>query len=627
MLEVDFSLLFYGTDFALNLCMIKKSRTLLDRPILMTLLMVGALFGQTSLAGPLNEKFLGPQSYIPVVTQKLEKPTLVYADVPQEKLSVTDRSFLLNKWGWAVRTVNEPASAYLQEFRTHSASFYGGNGMNGNIGDGRTSVAGDENFKGIGPTGMVNPHTEEGHNSGTLKIDHAVLEAVWSKLLDLELPYGANRVRGILGTNTIEDRDGHPGLRVLIVRDDFLRPAHFITNETSAKVKRTKADNERVRLAILNLPEALPQAANAVIPINRTTKLNFGLHEFIDRFAIQTAYTWAHSMYHGAMSPSNVTLAGGAADFGTFQALGGYPSVQLLCDCAPNGDFAEELQVLKEFHEALAAHAPVTWQSAIGTFSDWTERFKKSYHQQAEKEMLLLSGAFPELIDILEKTSEARNLSQTLLQIAKAGNEDILQTWIKPLTFESGTYSLPQILETLAKTKQNESDLLQALQSEMADPSMRSHLVKSYLEYYKKMNMLSLKQGINTEDAQTYRLEAVKIRNQKMTELFRTPKLQKQLNAVVEKYTKTGDATVIRRFIEQKVNISRRNFKDAAPFTVVSQQSLDENTGRNTRKVYDAKLGRFTMITNIEITPLETSLRQEIGIPPGRRCEGAFLAN
>ena len=246
--------------------MTKILKASLVRPSLMTLLATIALYTQASFAGPVNEKFLGRQSYIPVVTQKLEKPKLVYADLPQEKLSLSDQIFLLNKWGWAVRTPNEPASAYLQEFRAHSASFYGGNGMNGNIGDGRTSVEGDENFKGIGPTGMVNPHTEEGHNSGTLKIDHAVLEAVWSKLLDLELPYGANRVRGILGTNTIEDRDGHPGLRVLIVRDDFLRPAHFITNETSAKVDRTQADNERVRLAILNLPEALPQAANTVRP-------------------------------------------------------------------------------------------------------------------------------------------------------------------------------------------------------------------------------------------------------------------------------------------------------------------------------------------------------------------------
>ena len=211
--------------------------------------------------------------------------------------------------------------------------------MNGNIGDGRTSVDGDENFKGVGPTGMVNPHTEEGHNSGTLKIDHAILEAVWSKLLDLELPYGANRVRGILGTNTMEDRDGHPGLRVVIVRDDFLRPAHFITNETSAKVGRSIIDGERVRKAILNLPEALPQPTQAVTGINRKTKLSLGLNEFIDRFAIQAAYLWSHSMYHGAMSPSNVTLQGAAADFGTFQALAGYPSVQLLCDCAPNGGF------------------------------------------------------------------------------------------------------------------------------------------------------------------------------------------------------------------------------------------------------------------------------------------------
>ncbi len=558
---------------------------------------------------PHYEEFLGRSSYIPVVTQKLANPKIIYADLAPDKISTADRQYLLNKWGWAVRTVNEPTSAYLSQTRIHSASFYGGNGMNGNIGDGRTSIDGDENFKGIGPTGMVNPHTEEGHNSGTLKIDHAILETVWSKLLDLELPFGANRVRGILGTGTVEDRDGHPGLRVVIVRDDFLRPAHFITNETSIKVGRSTTDRERVTQAVLKLPEALPQP-HSTSSLNRMSRLSSGLNEFIDRLANQTAYSWTHSMYHGAMSPSNVTLSGAAADFGTFQALGGYPSIQLLSDCAPNGDFSEEIQVLKEFHSSVIDHAPSSWKSAIGSFSQWTQRFQESYHRQIRREMLSLSGAFPEFLPALEQTLEAKKLGDVLLRIAKAGNEEVIQTWLKPLSFETGTYQLPRILQKLAHAPLTESSLQLAVKTEVADLPLRAELTEAYLRFYQQMNLAAETVGISSVAAQKYRIEAAQIRNQKMTELFRTPQLQLQLNSLVENYTKTGNESAVRTFIEQKINASRRNFKDAAAFTVVRKQTLNEKNGRILRQIYDAKSDRYLELEQSEKTPLELNLKR-----------------
>lgn len=578
---------------------------------------------------PLNKKFLGPNSYISVTTQKLAKPTLVYVDIAQDRLTTADNKFLLDKWGWAVPTSNEPIDAYTQAFRIHNASFYGGNGMNGNIGDGRASIYGDENFKGIGPTGMVNAHTEVGHTSGTLKIDHAIIESIWSKLLDLELPYGANRVRGIVGTGTIEDRDGHPGPRVIIVRDDFLRPAHFITNETSAKVGRSEADHERVRRAILNLPEALPQSPLFAQSqqVNRVTKLKLGLKEFIERFAIQTAYMWSHSLYHGAMSPSNLTLQGAAADFGTFQALGGYVSVQLLIDCAPNGDFSEELQVLREFHTELSNNSPIEWSSAIGSLYDWTEHFKKTYQLTVEKEMLSLSGAFLELIDPLADTFEAHRLATTLIKIAKAGNEDILQTWKRPLSFETGTYNLPHILEAMAKASLNEDEIQISLQPEIQDKDLRDQLATFYVDYFKKMNALAAHHEISSQAAQIYRIKAVEIRNRKMTEMYRTKELQEQLNAVIKDYSKVGDTSIVRQFIEQKVNASRRNFKDAEPFTIVSQQSINEKTGLIARQVYNAKTGQSSDFAFAETTPLANILEAETLHQRGLICEALFIAN
>lgn len=579
---------------------------------------------QDPAQAPVNAKFLGLQSYIPVITQKLSKPSLIYVDIAQKKLSPSFENFLLQRWGWAVPTVNEPKEAYLLDSRVFSASFYGGNGLNGNIGDGRTSIYGDENYKGIGPTGMVNPYSEVGHTSGTLKIDHAIIESIWSKLLDLELPFGANRVRGIVGTGTIEDRDGHPGQRVVIVRDDFLRPAHFITNETSAKVDRLTTDRERVRLAILNLPEALPQNAAAPRAIDRVIKLKLGLGEFIERFAIQTAYMWSHSLYHGAMSPSNITLQGAAADFGTFQALGGYPSVQLLSDCAPNGDFSEELQVLKEFHTELINNSPAAWIDAISTLDAWTMHFKKTYQLNVEKQMLGLSGAVVELIDPLALTTESHLLAEILIKIAKAGNEEIMQTWVTPLSFETGTYSLPRILEKLARARLNENELHLSLQTEIVNPRLRLELAKAYFAYYKKANALAENYGISAQSAQEYRIHAVEIRNRKMTEVFRNAQLQQQLSSVVQEYEKNADTSAVRNFIEQKVNSSRRNFKDAAPFTVVLHQTFDERTGAIVRQVFNAKTGVLSEVRFDELAPLEKVLKKQSPRRGGQACESLF---
>ena len=266
-----------------------------------------------------------------------------------------------------------------------------------------------------------------------------------------------------------------------------------------------------------------------------------------------------------------------------------------------------------------------TFQMKSVSFSHWTERFKKSYEQRVEKEMLILSGAFPELVNFLETNSESHRLAQALIKVAKAGNEEVLQTWVKPLTFENGTYSLPRILEKLAKTRLIESELLFILQTEIKNDHLRLELAKSYLQFFKKMNYLAAKYGIQNEAVQAYRIQSVKIRNQKMTDLFRTPELQHQLNEVAQDYTVNGDASVVRRFIEQKVNASRRNFKDAAPFTVVTSQLLDEKTGQIHRQVYDAKTGRITQKIFVEVTPLEKALRQSLTGVTNPKCENLFI--
>ena len=165
-----------------------------------------------------------------------------------------------------------------------------------------------------------------------------------------------------------------------------------------------------------------------------------------------------------------------------------------------------------------------------------------------------------------------------------------------------------------------------SLQSEIADPNLLVSLSKSYFAYYQKMNDLAESFGINSISTQKYRIQAAHIRNRKMTEVFRNTQLQSQLNSVVQEYVKNSDANLVRQFIEQKVNASRRNFKDAAPFTVVTQQFFDEKSGALVRKVFDAKSGILSEVHLNDSTPLEILLKKETSRTNPVRCENLFKA-
>ena len=95
---------FFGPILALIVNMMKKYLAPFARLGLLTVVIVVSFGGSIGFASnassslaptlaPNNEKFLGRQSYIPVVTQKLEKPSLIYTDIPIDRLSGQDTAF------------------------------------------------------------------------------------------------------------------------------------------------------------------------------------------------------------------------------------------------------------------------------------------------------------------------------------------------------------------------------------------------------------------------------------------------------------------------------------------------------------------------------------------------------
>ena len=570
---------------------------------------------------PHNMKFLGADTYVQTKLQKLTSPDLIYVNIPKAHMTDAETAGLKIRWGWAVPVAGENKKLYGPETRLVYSTYYGGDGLNGNLGEGRAGASEDESYKGIGPVKpMKSVFTEDGHSSGTIGLHEAVVESIWSKLMALELPYGASNVRAVVGVGSkMEDYTGPNSIRVVFVRDDFMRPGHFILNPTAEKAGRGDADLKRVREAIKKLPLALPQP-DGLHPKTTRDRLANGLGEMIDRLAIQAGYQWSHSIYAAAMSPTNVSLLGGAADFGAFTALDGYARVQMMDDARANGD-CEEILVLRQLHESLEQNAPAKWQAVIGNSKDWEARFWKTYHREIGQEMLNLSGSFPEFAEDLRNDPSADRLAATLLEVAKAGNENIVTLWDHPMPSGAGTYNLGRVLTALAQSPLDLAQLKSALVREMKDPALRMTLAKDYLDYYQKVERLALAAGIEQDAARKYRLEAVQIRNKKMDQIFGTSELHAHVQDLVERYARTRNKTAITQFIEEAVNVSRRNFKDAAPFTVVAQQRYDAKTGVTKRDVFDARLGQMIETTSNPETPLESSI---LNHKRAQTCEAIF---
>ena len=559
---------------------------------------------------PVNASFLGKSGYLSVQVQKLANPKIIYADIPRAKIKQPMAKFLKDRWGWAKPTPSEPSSAYAPQWKTMFASFYGGNGLNNNLGEGRAAVSDDENFKGVGPTGMLNALTDPGHDTGTVTAHEGIIESIWSKLMSLELPFGAARVRGMIATRTLiqKVKDEPESFRVNFVRDDFLRPGHFIINPTAERVGRGAEEIKRVRNAILQLPNALPQP-DGFTADNPAAKLKSGLNEWIDRMAVQAGYQWAHGIFAAAMSPTNVALSGAAADFGLFRALGGYPRLQLLHDARANGD-SEEIVVLQEFHDSIRKHAPKAWATSIGNIADWEKRFLAKREQEIKKQMLYLAGAMTELIPSLDDHESSERLSDLLVRLAKAGNEKII--WEISDPYGTGTYNVPRVLNRLAGAEFNPAALEESLVAEVPEKAIRAKLAMAYYEYFLAMDSLASKAGISRQASLGYRKAAASIRNKKMEDMFSTPEFYRSVEKVVETYLRDEDESKVWHFIETKVNASRRNFRDAKPFTVVTSQIYDEVSGRIVREVYDARAGRMIRVVFNEITAMQKLMEEKM---------------
>ncbi|MDD5333744.1 MAG: hypothetical protein PHS32_08355 [Rhodoferax sp.] len=318
----------------------------------------------------------------------------------------------------------ETEADYLTAQRVLNADRYGGYGVGYCGGSARCGACGDIQIKGVGLTPLMGSQpgapVDPWHSSGTVTMNEAGREAIWSGICDAALPFGAVPTLAVVLTGTQCLRtDTAPGVtvlnrRALIMRAMALRPAHFMRNVHFKTALMPGAgvceDYQRVSSMIASLPAALVDAfGDGLNGESATARVNMGLKLMARRFAAQVAAAFAKRLYHSSLNCSNIALDGRYLDFGTMTAVSAYRR-QAGSPLWP--DFwSQHTPLLRTltyllFHVGKYLDCPDI--KSLVSPADLTVQFNDALQQRMEIEMLKQTGIPEQAISVYSPTLRSR---------------------------------------------------------------------------------------------------------------------------------------------------------------------------------------------------------------------------
>ncbi len=504
---------------------------------------------------------LGSKTYVKVTARRLTGARLVWVNlellrergvpIPPEGLTPQLEQAILKAFAFGIPGKDEPESAFGPEEKIFFADRYGGSGVGDNFGSGRAASSGEIQIKGIGKTPLVANQGDD-HSNGFAPLEEAVREAIWGEI-NRDLPHGSNRVIAVIdrGTTTRLPNGTHQ-CNTLIVRENAVRPAHFLAN-FNTRGRYGKSDPARLNQNAKLLEEALPVPAQYKGD-SRKTRISAGLFEFATRVAQQYAAAFARMFYHGATSPSNIELSGKFLDFGTQTALPGYPRLRIIDNEAPSGSIAEvRKELITGFLRNLKADMPPDVARTLPTGKEFAAHFDTAYAEARTNEFSLLAGAPPELAQLLAPTLSAQNLAKVLEEVAVHGAKQVKGRYQVPE--QLNTYDLGAILNSLAAAKTNDrKSLSQALETEFpqkSNPELHELLLTSYQNYMAKLYALGWNSGFETASLKALIRANTKTRNARHPELYRWKMMDLNFELIHE-YEITHDPSAIRASIDRR---------------------------------------------------------------------------
>ena len=566
-----------------------------------------------------NEAILGSATYKTMLLHELPHAQTYFIDTdlllekklaaPQDSEAVRSRK-LLSLYGYAAKAEGEFGGTYGEKTKQALVDGTGGLGLNGNLGSGRAAIIDDWQIKGSGKTMMVNSRSDNGHRNGASPVTEGVWEAAVSNILFNELPYGSFRILSLITTGAKMSNEADAWPRGLMLREDPLRPSHYVQNPDGLEI-HPEFESARVSEAMKNIVTALPKPIGYVSQ-NRQADFIVGIHEFIHRQAVQQGFMWAHSLMHGATSPANAGLDGRMIDFGTFAAFEGYPKAQIL---EVEGYFGEvdviHKDLIKDTRDSWVKTLPADLLKVLPSEQALFDFYEKEFENVRHAEMLRLAGAFTELAPKLYDTSAGNELARTLIKMAEAGNETLVKVYAGEKAVNKGTYSLPKILAQLAASHLETLNANDAgLSGLVPDSHLRETLVRSYKQTFGMQKSLASTFGVSAFGEAAYREHAVKIRNHKYTALFEETRWGDKVNVAVREQMANPASHSVQQAIEGIMKDSRREYWDAAPFTIVISEKIAPN-GDRIRHVLDGKTG---VASDITLSRAEVTTRNSLEV-------------
>lgn len=452
------------------------------------------------------------------------------------------------------------------------ADGYGGPGLNMNWGGGRSPINGKLQVKGMGRTEFVNMRDrDEIHSSGYYSYTEALIEAVWSNIANREAPWGANRVVALIDTGILYTQDGRnykPA--VLLIREDMLRPAHFIDNPNIDEKDdfRRERDSKRVSENQKRLPELLPPSR-----FGKERTLENGLKEFAARIAEQDAYLYANRIQHGAASPSNADLSGRLLDLSTMSALPGWNKLYA-ADPLPFGDTAlAPTYVLKPFIEGLR----IQDSERARLLKEATTVYHQAYDDKLRYEFLRVIGLSKSEAETLRDDVSTRKLVRAIRETIDLVYHVPADTfWV---THDADPVDLPRLLMALSQDPLASEAAQAAKLSEL--PSAEAHLLSEQMsEVFQKALRVS---GEGSAEFRERVGQAARERNKNHPSLYRNTAEWSSRDKLVERYRESGDSSILASFVDtliaSDIGTSRQSEKAAAARMNVAKP-LDKTLGR-----------------------------------------------
>lgn len=225
--------------------------------------------------------------------------------------------WLLRNYAFTTESPDHPESFYDGEPFTAFADRYGGSKGTLHGGSGRSLIRGAYNAKGVGVTPLCNNAVEWNHSHGSLWMEEAIRECIYSIAAAQEFPHGGNSVVALIDTG---DRHYHSpqekadgiigGRRAILVRENSVRIGHMERSIYFGEAGTVLSDQYQDALRVKDIGTAVFGES--------ISKGNFcrDITQIFDKVGTQIGFGRAHKLFHGDYISSNICVSGALLDFG-----------------------------------------------------------------------------------------------------------------------------------------------------------------------------------------------------------------------------------------------------------------------------------------------------------------------